>query len=81
MVRAQWGAKQLIAIKVGIGRHCEHVVARNVFAVKTQRDDESFISCKSNHYAVGEAERHASSQSAIGEIKMASAAQATCHSA
>jgi len=39
IVRAQWSAKQFIAIKVGLGRHSEHVVARNNFPVKTQRDD------------------------------------------
>jgi len=39
IVRAHWSAKQFIAIKVGIGRHSEHVVARNIFPVKTRRDD------------------------------------------
>ena len=39
IVHAQWSAKQFIAIKVGIGRHGEHFVARNIFPVKTQRDD------------------------------------------
>ena len=39
IVRVQWSAKQFIAIKVGIGRHSEHLVARNIFPVKTQRDD------------------------------------------
>ena len=39
IVRARWSGKQFIAIKVGIGRHGEHVVARNVIHVKTQRDD------------------------------------------
>jgi hypothetical protein len=39
IVRAQRSARQFIAIKVGIGRHSEHVVARNIFPVKTQRDD------------------------------------------
>ena len=39
IVRAQRSAKPFIAIKVGIGSHSEHVVARNIFPVKTQRDD------------------------------------------
>ena len=39
IVRAQWNAKQFIAIKVGISRHGEQVVARNIFPVKTQRED------------------------------------------
>jgi hypothetical protein len=76
IVRAQWSAKPLIARKAGISRHSEHVVARTIFPVKTAAERRSFISCKSNHYAVGEAEKYASSQSVIGETKMASAALA-----
>ena len=30
---------QFIPIKLGIGRHSEHVVARNIFPVKMQPDD------------------------------------------
>ena len=39
IVPAQWSANQFIPIKVGIGRHSRHFVARNIFPVKTQRDD------------------------------------------
>ena len=39
IVRAQWSATQFISIEVGSGHHGEHVVARNIFPVKTQRDD------------------------------------------
>ena len=38
IVPAQWSANQFIPIKVGIGRHSRHFVARNIFPVKTQRD-------------------------------------------
>jgi hypothetical protein len=39
IVLAQWSANQFIAIQVGIGRHSGHFVARNIFPVKTQRDE------------------------------------------
>jgi hypothetical protein len=75
IVRAQWSANQFIAIQVGIGRHSGHFVARNIFPVKTQRDDGDLSGCKSNHGAVGEAEKSASSESVVGEIKIASTAR------
>jgi len=35
IVRAQWSAKQFVAIQVGIGRHSEHLVARNMGMART----------------------------------------------
>ena len=68
-------------MKLGIGRHSEHVVARNIFPVKTQRDDRVLSAVSLTTYTVGEAEKYASSQSAIGETKMASATRAQCNCA
>src|SRR5664279_3070003 len=55
IVRAQWSAEQFIAIKVGIGRHSEHFVARNILSRQNAVGRRRSMSCKSNHCVVGEA--------------------------